>query len=58
MVCGIKAEIAEPLAETPRNGYIVPNIDLPALCSPSFKPGPPVAEAQVYSNWLNDLLVS
>lgn len=22
MVCGIKAEIAEPLAETPRNGYI------------------------------------
>lgn len=75
MVCGIKAEIAEPLAETPRNGYIgacrlssyvrtsclpasVPNIDLPALCSPTFKPGPPATEAQVYSNWLNDLLVS
>jgi len=36
----------------------VPNIDLPALCSPKFKPGPPVEEAQVYSNQLYDLLIS
>lgn len=37
---------------------IVPNIDLPALSSPKFKPGPPGDEAQTYSNWLNELLVS
>ncbi len=36
----------------------VPNIDLPALCSPKFKPGPPADEAQTMSNWLNDLIVS
>ncbi|WWD20524.1 hypothetical protein CI109_105000 [Kwoniella shandongensis] len=58
MVCGIKAEIAEPSASTPNEGYIVPNIDLPALSSSRFKPGPPGDEAQTFSNWLNDLLVS
>ncbi|WVR08433.1 hypothetical protein IAU60_005488 [Kwoniella sp. DSM 27419] len=58
IVCGIKAEVAEPLAQSPNDGFIVPNIDLPALCSPNFKPGPPGDEAQTYSNWLNDLLVS
>ncbi|OCF34454.1 exosome complex component RRP43 [Kwoniella heveanensis BCC8398] len=58
IVCGIKAEIAEPTAQSPNEGFVVPNIDLPALCSPNFKPGPPGDEAQTYSNWLNDLLVS
>jgi exosome complex component RRP43 len=74
MVCGIKAEIAEPDSARPNEGFIsmstsayqsidqadvlVPNIDLPALCSPRFKPGPPVEEAQVYSNQLYDLLIS
>ncbi|WVW81134.1 hypothetical protein I302_103125 [Kwoniella bestiolae CBS 10118] len=58
MVCGIKAEIAEPTAQSPNAGYVVPNVDLPALCSPNFKPGPPGDEAQTISNWLNDLIVS
>ncbi|UOH79807.1 hypothetical protein LQV05_000818 [Cryptococcus neoformans] len=58
MVCGVKAEIGEPDTETPGEGFIVPNIDLPALSSPKFKPGPPGDEAQTYSNWLNELLVS
>ncbi|WWC72340.1 uncharacterized protein I206_106302 [Kwoniella pini CBS 10737] len=58
MVCGIKAEVAEPTAQSLNEGYVVPNIDLPALCSPNFKPGPPGDEAQTYSNWLNDLIVS
>ncbi|WWC92051.1 uncharacterized protein L201_007005 [Kwoniella dendrophila CBS 6074] len=58
MVCGIKAEVSEPTAQAPNEGYVVPNIDLPALCSPNFKPGPPGDEAQTYSNWLNDLIVS
>ena len=36
----------------------VPNIDLPALCSPRFKPGPPGDEAQVLSDRLNEVLSS
>lgn len=36
----------------------VPNIDLPALCSPKFKPGPPSDEAQVLSDRLNEVLAS
>lgn len=35
----------------------VPNVDLPALCSPKFKPGPPAEEAQVLSERLYDVLV-
>lgn len=87
MVCGIKAEVAEPDSARPKHGFIgasrlavacdrvscllielwywsrslthvVPNVDLPALSSPRFKPGPPGPEAQVFSNWLNDMLVS
>ncbi|KAG8216539.1 ribosomal protein S5 domain 2-type protein, partial [Butyriboletus roseoflavus] len=57
IVCGIKAEIAEPELDAPDLGFIVPNIDLPAICSPKFKPGPPSEEAQVLSERLNDALV-
>jgi exosome complex RNA-binding protein Rrp42 (RNase PH superfamily) len=35
----------------------VPNLDLPALCSPRFKPGPPGDEAQVLSERLNEALI-
>ncbi|KAF8551443.1 hypothetical protein OG21DRAFT_1369250, partial [Imleria badia] len=57
VVCGVKAEIAEPELDAPDLGFIVPNIDLPAICSPKFKPGPPSEEAQVLSERLNDALV-
>ena len=36
----------------------VPNLDLPAMCSPKFKPGPPSEEAQVLSDRLNQVLIS
>jgi exosome complex component RRP43 len=39
---------------TPNNP--VPNVDLPAMCSPKFKPGPPTEEAQVLSDRLNEIL--
>jgi len=57
VVCGVKAEIAEPDLDRPEDGFLVPNLDLPALCSPKFKPGPPSEEAQVLSDRLNDALV-
>lgn len=56
MVCGIKAELAQPLATTPDVGYFVPNIELTPLCSPRFRPGPPSEVAQVLSCALCDII--
>ncbi|KDQ64066.1 hypothetical protein JAAARDRAFT_166025 [Jaapia argillacea MUCL 33604] len=58
IVCGVKAEIAEPELDIPGEGFLVPNLDLPALCSPKFKPGPPAEEAQVLSDRLNEALIA
>jgi len=58
VVCGVKAEIAEPELDSPQEGFLVPNLDLPAICSPKFKPGPPTEEAQVLSDRLNEILVA
>ncbi|KAI0092112.1 ribosomal protein S5 domain 2-type protein [Irpex rosettiformis] len=57
VVCGVKAEIAEPELDSPDKGFIVPNLDLPAICSPRFKPGPPTEDAQVLSDRLNEVLI-
>jgi len=58
VVCGVKAEIAEPELDIPEHGFLVPNLDLPAICSPKFKPGPPTEEAQVLSDRLNEVFVA
>ena len=34
--------------------FLVPNVELPALCSPEFRPGPPCDEAQVLSQFVAD----
>ncbi|GAW06938.1 ribosomal protein S5 domain 2-type protein [Lentinula edodes] len=56
VVCGVKAEICEPELDNSDEGFLVPNVDLPALCSPKFKTGPPTEEAQVLSERLNEVL--
>ncbi|KAN0116482.1 Ribosomal protein S5 domain 2-type fold [Russula decolorans] len=58
IVCGVKAEIAEPDLEQPTEGFLVPNIDLPAMCAPRFKPGPPSEEAQVLSDRLKSTITA
>ncbi|PPQ94826.1 hypothetical protein CVT25_007463 [Psilocybe cyanescens] len=58
VVCGVKAEIAEPELDRELEGFLVPNLDLPAMCSPKFKPGPPTEEAQVLSDRLNQALIT
>jgi exosome complex component RRP43 len=78
IVCGVKAEIAEPEMDKPKDGFlgtsltahfaysglvdlvcsVVPNLDLSAICSPKFKPGPPTEEAQVLSDRLNNALTA
>jgi len=57
VVCGVKAEIAEPDLDAPEDGFLVPNLDLPPLCSPKYKPGPPSDDAQVISSRLNETLI-
>lgn len=36
--------------------HLVPNVDLPPLCSSRFRPGPPGEQAQVLSQFLADVI--
>ncbi|XP_066999770.1 exosome complex component RRP43 [Anabrus simplex] len=56
VVCGIKLEIAPPKAEEPGKGFFVPNVTLPPLCSPKFRPGPPSDQAQVASHFVAEVV--
>lgn len=56
VVCGIKAEVTRPSDDEPQSGWVVPNVELPALCSPLIRPGPPTEEAQAMTVRLSDLL--
>ncbi|CAB3373448.1 Hypothetical predicted protein [Cloeon dipterum] len=58
VICGIKAELTVPNAENPNEGFVIPNVELPPLCSPQFKSGPPGETAQVSSQFLADILVN
>ncbi|XP_059490534.1 exosome complex component RRP43-like isoform X3 [Neocloeon triangulifer] len=58
VICGIKAELTVPNAEKPNEGFVIPNLELPPLCSPQFKSGPPGNTAQVCSQFLADVLAN
>ncbi|KAM3869245.1 exosome complex component RRP43 [Diretmus argenteus] len=58
VICGIKAELANPTVEAPSKGYIVPNVDLPPLCSSRFRPGAPGEQAQAASQFIADVIMS
>nr|XP_055064049.1 exosome complex component RRP43 [Misgurnus anguillicaudatus] len=58
VMCGIKAELAMPSSDSPNKGYIVPNVDLPPLCSSKFRPGPPGEQAQAASQFMADVIES
>ncbi|KAM9846306.1 exosome complex component RRP43 [Aulostomus maculatus] len=58
IICGIKAELANPTVEAPGKGFIVPNVDLPPLCSSRFRPGPPGEQAQAASQFMADVIES
>ncbi|KAG1052157.1 hypothetical protein G6F43_005686 [Rhizopus delemar] len=57
VVCGIKAEVSEPKVDTPNRGFLVPNVELPPLCSSKFKAGPPSEKAQVLSEFIHQTLL-
>ncbi|XP_057676716.1 exosome complex component RRP43 [Corythoichthys intestinalis] len=58
VICGVKAELANPSVEAPGKGFIVPNVDLPPLCSSQFRPGPPGERAQAASHFVADVIES
>ncbi|MBN3325434.1 EXOS8 protein, partial [Atractosteus spatula] len=58
IICGIKAELTAPPVDAPNKGYIVPNVDLPPLCSSRFRPGPPGEQAQAASQFIADVIES
>ena len=58
VVCGVRAELSNPRPEEPEQGYLVPNISLPPMCSTMFKPGPPSVAAQSASQFLATVLAT
>ncbi|EFA02571.1 exosome complex component RRP43 [Tribolium castaneum] len=56
VVCGIKAELCQPKAEAANEGFLIPNVELPPLCSSKFRPGPPTEQAQVATQLVADIL--
>eukprot|EP00056_Hartaetosiga_gracilis_P007916 m.113825 g.113825 ORF g.113825 m.113825 type:complete len:302 (-) comp12804_c1_seq1:990-1895(-) len=58
VVCGIKAEFANPRLDDDKRGWIVPNVMLSPLCSSRFKVGRPSPEAQRLSTFINDVFCS
>ncbi|EST08276.1 Exoribonuclease, phosphorolytic domain 1 [Kalmanozyma brasiliensis GHG001] len=57
-IAAVKAEVAPPQLSRPSEGYLIPNVELPAVCSSKFKPGAPGEEAQVLTSRLLALLNS
>uniref|UniRef100_A0A2D4KEH7 Ribosomal RNA-processing protein 43 n=1 Tax=Micrurus paraensis TaxID=1970185 RepID=A0A2D4KEH7_9SAUR len=49
-------EFAAPTADSSNKGYIIPNVELPPLCSSRFRPGPPCEEAQAASQFIADVI--
>lgn len=56
VTAAVHAEVAEPTLERPNEGFVIPNVELPALCSPRYKTGPPGDEAQVMTHYLQMFL--
>ncbi|CAG9761878.1 unnamed protein product [Ceutorhynchus assimilis] len=56
VICGVKAELCKPKPDLPRQGFLLPNLELPALCSSKFKSGPPSHEAQALTQLIADII--
>lgn len=58
VVCGIKAELAEPDNLDQNIGFIVPNIDLTKMCSPKYRAIGVSVDAQVMSQALFNIIIN
>ena len=56
VAAGVKLELAAPPPESPCRGYLVPNLAMPAMCGPQYRPGPPPpGNIITVLSYLNDL---
>lgn len=59
VICGVKAELFEPQPDdVPDQGTVIPNVELNAGCSSSYRSGPPSEQAQVASQMIADVLTT
>ncbi|GAB5591590.1 hypothetical protein Unana1_06490 [Umbelopsis nana] len=56
VICGIKAEVAEPRVDRPKEGYLVPSVELGPICSANFRPGPPSEQSQINAETINHVM--
>lgn len=49
-------ELCQPKPETADQGFLIPNVELPPLCSAKFKPGPPSEQAQIATQLVADIV--
>lgn len=56
VACGVTVEVAQPRPDRPRDGFVVVGVELPALCGPEFRPGPPPYEAQLLAAHIDAML--
>ena len=58
VICGIKAELVKPDADSPNSGSLNVNFEYSSVSSPSARSGPPNEKAQSISLFLNNILNS
>lgn len=58
VVAGVKVEVAEPTRAAPSDGFLVVNVEIPPMCSPNARPGPPSDLAQITSQRLQNVLTT
>lgn len=56
VICGVKAELANPHFDRPGEGYIVCNMEMPPCCSPHVTRGAPSLHTQALSQTLQDMI--
>lgn len=58
VICGVKAELAEPNNTDPSIGFLVPNIELSKLCSPKYRAIGSSVDAQILSQALFNIIIN
>jgi len=58
VISAVKVKVCRPTAENPSDGFLIPNVDLPRLCSTKFRSFPPGDEAQRLSHFILDALIA
>lgn len=58
VICGVKAELAEPCNTDASIGFIVPNIELSKLCSPKYRAMSLPVDAQILSQTLFNIIIN